>query len=63
MKKKDNISAQILDLENEIEMMVEQKISGITAKRKKLSALKSKLKKMCAAEKTAIAINYSPHTW
>lgn len=63
MKKKDTLCAQILDLENEIETMVELKTKGIKEKRKQLSALKSRLKKMGDAEKTAIHLNNSPNTW
>jgi len=61
MKKKELLCAQILDLENEIEIMSEQKISGIKEKRKQLSALKSRLKKM--EQTTAIHSSQSTHTW
>ena len=61
MNKKDTLCTQILDLENEIEMMVEQKIKGVTAKRKQLSALKSRLKKMQHDVAIHTINNRSPH--
>ena len=64
MKKKDQICAQILDLTNEIEMMVEQKITkGLKEKRKQLSSLKSKLKKIEQSIAIHTINNRSPHNW
>ena len=48
---KDQLCAQIISLENEIEMMKENNLKGIQSKRKELKQLHNKLKKITALEK------------
>jgi len=61
---KDKLCANIINLENEIEMIKENGLSGLRKKQKELKTLHLKLKKMNFAERINTTESvYSPYTW